>query len=96
MQVNPELRGVSFSQKADASLKRALATDPGNPRAYSLIGYNVYFTPVIFGGGAKKALPLFLKAKEKFTSFVPVLPFSPDWGKPENLQMINTCNSSKN
>lgn len=96
MQVNPEFRGMSYSQKADASLKKAAAADPGNPRAYSLMGYNLYYTPAVFGGGAKNALPLFLKAKEKFTAFVPDLPFSPVWGEAENLQMIKECNKSKN
>ncbi|HJZ41447.1 MAG TPA: hypothetical protein VJ203_13860 [Bacteroidales bacterium] len=91
MQVNPEFRGMSYSQKADASLKKVAAADPNNPRAYSLMGYNIYYTPAIFGGGAKNALPLFLKAREKFLAFVPELPFMPVWGGRENQEMINAC-----
>jgi tetratricopeptide (TPR) repeat protein len=96
LQVNPEIRGLNYSQKAEASLKKAMAADPANPRAFSLMAYNVYFTPVMFGGGAKKALSMFLKAKEKFLAFTPELPFMPNWGEAENQQMIRECNQSRN
>jgi hypothetical protein len=58
--VNPLIRGLSFSKKADVSLKKALAGDPDNPRAWSLIAFNIYYTPVPLGGGPQKALPLFI------------------------------------
>ncbi len=94
LQVNPEVRGLVYSQKADASLKKAVTANPSNPRAYMLMGYNTYYTPVLFGGGAKKALPLFLKAREKFTAFQPELSYLPSWGATENLQMIRECNQT--
>ena len=96
LQVNPQLRGLTYSQKANDSLKKAIAADPGNPRAYMLMGYNTYYTPVAFGGGAKKALPDFLKAKEKYRSFKPLLPFYPGWGETDNRQMIKMCNQPVN
>jgi tetratricopeptide (TPR) repeat protein len=91
IQVNPEFRGLTYSQKAETSLKKALVKDPGNPRAYTLMGYNVYFTPALFGGGPKNALPHFLKAREKYRAFKPFLPFYPDWGESENDRMIREC-----
>jgi hypothetical protein len=94
IQINPEMRGMSYSIKADACLKRAAAEEDGNPRAWSLMGYNIYHTPAIFGGGAEKALPLFLKAKDKYQTFRPLLPFMPVWGEPENQQMIAECRKS--
>ncbi|MFO7369686.1 MAG: hypothetical protein R6X09_05385 [Bacteroidales bacterium] len=94
LQVNPEVRALSFSQKADASLKKAVAANPSNPRAYMLMGYNTYYTPVLFGGGAKKALSLFLKAREKYHAFKPELPYLPSWGLAENQQMIRECNQA--
>jgi tetratricopeptide (TPR) repeat protein len=94
--VNPLVRGLSYSQKAEACLKKAVAADPSNPRAVTLMAYNIYFTPAMFGGGASKALPLFLKAKGKYPAFVPALPFMPDWGERENQEMINTCKKTKN
>lgn len=92
LQVNPEVRALNYSQKADASLKKALAASPSNPRVYMLMGYNTYYTPVLFGGGPKKALPLFIKAKEKYKAFKPELPYLPSWGAAENQQMIGECN----
>lgn len=94
LQVNPEVRGLTYSQKADASLKKAVAANPLNPRAYMLLGYNTYYTPVMFGGGAKKALPLFLQARDKFNIHKPELPFLPAWGAAENQQMIRECNKA--
>ena len=94
IQINPEMRGMSYSMKADACLKKAAAAEDGNPRAWSLMGYNIYHTPAIFGGGAEKALPLFLKAKDKYQTFRPLLPFMPEWGEPENQQMIAECRKS--
>jgi tetratricopeptide (TPR) repeat protein len=94
--VSPQLRGLSYSQKADGCLKKAEAADPSNPRAVTLMAYNIYFTPVIFGGGANKALPLFIKAKGKYPAFVPALPFMPGWGERENQEMISTCKKTKN
>jgi len=91
IQVNPEMRGMSYSMKADANLKKATSADDSNPRAWSLMGYNVFHTPELFGGGAKKALPLFLKAREKYKIFKPLLPFMPQWGEPENERMISEC-----
>lgn len=96
LQVNPQLRGMTLSQKANSSLKKAVASDAGNPRAYMLLGYNTYYTPTAFGGGAKKALPVFLKAREKYQSFKPLLPFYPVWGESENRQMIKICNQPAN
>ena len=96
IQVNPEMRALTYSRKADANLKQAAATDDGNPRVWSLMGYNVFHTPAVFGGGASKALPLFLKARDRFRSFKPRLPFMPVWGEPENQEMIAECNKSLN
>jgi len=96
IQVNPELRGLTYSQKAEASLKKAMAKDPGNPRAYTLMGYNVYFTPVLFGGGPKSALPHFLKAHEKYRVFKALLPYYPNWGESENQKMIRECQQAIN
>jgi len=94
LQVNPEIRGLNYSQKADASLKKAIAANPSNPRAYMLMGYNVFYTPALFGGGAKKALPLFLKARDKFNVFKPEQSYLPTWGAAENQEMIRECNQT--
>ncbi len=94
IQVNPQLRGMTYSSKAEASLNKATSADDKNPRAWSLLGYNLFFTPSLFGGGPEKALPLFEKARDKFRTFKPLMPFYPRWGEPENLHMIAECKSS--
>jgi hypothetical protein len=89
--VNGETRTISFAQKAEASLKKALDINNANPRAYFLLGCNKYYAPEFAGGGAKNALPLFIKSSEKFTSFVAASPYMPQWGEYENQQMIAEC-----
>jgi tetratricopeptide (TPR) repeat protein len=94
IQVNPQFRGMSYSSKAEASLKKATEANNKNPRAWSLMGYNFYYTPALFGGGPEKALPFFLKANDKFQTFKPLFPFYPRWGEKENKQMIAECKKS--
>jgi tetratricopeptide (TPR) repeat protein len=94
IQVNPQVRGMSYSSKAEAALKKATLANDKNPRAWSLLGYNLYYTPAFFGGGAEKALPFFIKARDKYKVFNPLMPFFPHWGEPENQQMISECNKS--
>lgn len=94
IEVNPQMRGMSYSSKAETSLKKAAEINDKNPRAWSLLGYNLFYTPVLFGGGAEKALPLFLKARDKYKVFTPVMPFYPHWGESENQQMIAECRKS--
>ena len=94
IQVNPQLRGMSYSSKAETSLKKATGADDKNPRAWSLLAYNLYFTPALFGGGPEKALPFFEKARDKYHTFKPLMSFYPHWGEPENLHMIAECRNS--
>ena len=89
--VSPMERGLEYSLKADAQIKKAEAANPEDPRAYFLYGMNVYYTPKIFGGGPEKALPLFEQAAVKFNDFVPKMKFMPHWGKQQNLDMIAKC-----
>jgi len=96
LQADPQGRTLNFAQKADASLKKAIEADSANPRAYFLMAHNVYYTPPIFKGGPKNALPVFLKAKEKYNTFKSELAFLPSWGKDQNEEMIRVCKNSKN
>jgi hypothetical protein len=89
--VSPMERGLNYALKADAEIKKAETANPNDPRPYFLYGMNIYYTPKLFGGGAVKALPLFEKAADKFNVFVPKMPFMPQWGKQQNLDMIAKC-----
>lgn len=89
--VSPRERGLEYSLKAGSQIKKAESANPDSPRAYFLNAMNVYHTPEIFGGGPKKALPLFEEAARKFDSFVPKYPFLPHWGNQQNQEMIAQC-----
>lgn len=91
IEVSPKERGLEYSMKADAEIKKAKAINSDDPRPYFLYAMNVFYTPSFFGGGAEKALPLFEQAAEKFNVFVPKMPFMPHWGKQQNLDMIEKC-----
>jgi len=91
IQVNPATRGMSYSSKAVSLLDKALKADPGNPRAVMLKAYNIYYTPALLKGGASNALPVFIKARKMFASYVPDSQISPQWGEKETLNMINIC-----
>jgi len=89
--VDPMSRGMEYSQKASVSFEKAKTLNPENPRIYYLMGQSIYYTPEAFGGGKKNALTLFVAAKEKFDKFEPVSPISPNWGKDQNQQLLETC-----
>jgi len=89
--VSPVERGLEYSQKADAEIRKAEKANPADPRPYFLYAMNVYYTPKVFGGGPEKALPLFEEAGEKFDAFVPQFPYMPHWGKQQNQDMISKC-----
>ena len=84
-------RGMQYSMMADESFEKAKELNPENPRIYYLKGQSVYYTPEAFGGGKQNALPLFKQAKEKFDKFEPATPISPNWGKEQNEQLLETC-----
>lgn len=96
LQADPQGRSISLSQKAETSLKKAIEADSTNPRAYFLMANNIYYTPPMFKGGPKNALPVFLKARDKFRNYKASLTFLPDWGQQQNEEMIKVCNSAKN
>jgi tetratricopeptide (TPR) repeat protein len=91
IQVDPMGRGMSYSQKAAASFGLAKNLNPNNPRIYFLTGQNVLHTPEMFGGGEEAACPYFLEGKEKYASFKPETPISPDWGKEFNNKLAAKC-----
>ncbi|MCZ8286070.1 MAG: hypothetical protein O9353_11510, partial [Bacteroidia bacterium] len=71
--------GGQVSKQANTAIK----LNGANPRAYLLKGRALLYTPEVFGGGAKKAKPVFDTALEKFKTFKPETEFSPLWGKDE-------------
>ena len=56
LQLHP-MRAPVYGPKAGTLLEAAAKADPDNPRAASLLGQNLYYTPEMWGGGADKARP---------------------------------------
>lgn len=86
------MRGMTYSQKAAEILEKAIEENPNNPRAIFLMAQNIYYTPKMFGGGSKNALPKFQEAKVKFENERGKEGITPKWGEKSNLRMIDACN----
>jgi len=82
---------MKYNKQIHHANETALQLDNTNPRAYLQKAQAVYYTPETFGGGAKKALPLFEVALEKFKLYTSENNLSPKWGKDITEKMINDC-----
>lgn len=78
--INVMTNGAIYAPKSAATLQKAMALDPTNPRPHYLMGQNIYFTPPQWGGGAEKAKPHLEKAKALFATFTPASDRHPNWG----------------
>ena len=76
-----------YGPKAGNILEVALNEDPTNPRAYLLMGQNLFYTPAMFGGGADKAKPFLEKAAALFAKADKTSTLQPAWGKRISDQM---------
>ena len=85
------MRGMTYSPKAAEILEKAIKENPENPRAHFLMGQNIYYTPAMFGGGSKNALPKFQKAKELFEKENGKSGIEPKWGGKSNNSMLSKC-----
>jgi tetratricopeptide (TPR) repeat protein len=82
--IDPMTRGMELMPKMNQSLDKALELNPDNPRVYFLRASMTLHMPEAYGGGAAKALPMFLMADEKFKVFKPETILSPNWGREAN------------
>ena len=90
------MRGMTFAPKAAEVLEKAIMENPENPRAFFLLAQNIYFTPSVFGGGSKNALPKFVEAKDKFAKENGKNGIDPKWGAKSNQKMIEKCSANIN
>ena len=79
--------GKIFSENMD----KAKELNAENPRIYYLQGTSKRFTPKMFGGGKKAALPYFEKASALFAKEKGDDILKPNWGKNENAYFLNDC-----
>lgn len=85
------MRGMTYSQKAAEAFEKAVKENPNNPRAQYLLGQNIYYTPKMFGGGSKNALPKFQTAKALFDKENHADSILPKWGAKSNQRMLDAC-----
>ncbi len=90
MSVDPMAR-LPFMKKAAASLDKAIALNPENPRPYYIKGQNLFFTPAAFGGGKQTARPLLELADAKFRTFKAANAMDPNWGIERNTALLQQC-----
>jgi hypothetical protein len=63
---DPENRWQKYGKIFDDNLKAAKAVNENNPHIYLLKGISTFYTPKMFGGGAKNAKTYFEKAQVKY------------------------------
>jgi len=89
--VQPAMRYKKYGDLFNENLEKAKSLQPNNPRIYYLKGNSVFYTPKMFGGGAKIALPEYEKAALLFSSESKDDVFKPYWGEKQNEEMISKC-----
>jgi tetratricopeptide (TPR) repeat protein len=83
------MMGMILAPKAVGLFERAEKLSPSSPRVLTLHGVHVLYTPVLFGGGPGKALPILLAAvKAAEAEAEPSDPWAPRWGRIESLSWL--------
>ena len=82
--VDPASRGQQYSGMSAASLQKAKAIDPENPRVLYMLAQLSFGTAQFFGSDTSEACGLNEQALEKFNAMEEIEsedPFAPSWGK---------------
>jgi tetratricopeptide (TPR) repeat protein len=75
---------MTIGGEIEASMQRAIAAAPSNPRVQLLAALNTLNKPAFVGGGADRALPLFRKSQQLFESAAaPADSTAPVWGRDD-------------
>jgi hypothetical protein len=89
--VDPLTRGMKYARESSDFIEKAKKANPNNPRVYFVKAQSLIFTPEMFGGGCKSAVPLADEAISKYKTFKPKSELSPNWGKDECIQLQKGC-----
>lgn len=90
--VDPGTRGPQLSGLAMQTFGKALAIDPNNPRALSLLSQMQLGTARFFNSPIDEACKSARTALEKFESFTSDNPLAPRWGREMTEGLIKQCN----
>ncbi|MCW3119260.1 MAG: hypothetical protein JWM28_3342 [Chitinophagaceae bacterium] len=80
--MNPATYGAKFGPRAFNYMLLAQKTNPENPRAMFLLGWEKFYTPKAYGGDKAKAKEWFTNAKQKLEINSAARAY-PHWGKTE-------------
>jgi hypothetical protein len=91
MAVIPASRYKKFGDLFNSNIEKAKKLWPENPRIYYLLGMNFFYTPKMFGGGPKNAMPYIEKAESYYTNEKTNNILKPHWGRKQNSEMLAKC-----
>ena len=89
--VDPATRGAQYAGLAMQTFAKAIALNPENPRALSLMAQMQYGTAQFFGSPATEACGTLAKALEKFETYKSDNVLAPQWGREMAEQMKSQC-----
>lgn len=95
MAVDGANRWQKYGPIFEENLKKAKELNENNPQIYYLKAVSLYFTPKFAGGGEKKALPYFEKAKEKYALMTERVISVPYWGEKQNTDFMTKIAEGK-
>ena len=87
--VNQLKRGQKYGMMATKFANEAVKLNDANPRAHFVKAQAILYTPPAFGGGEKKAKPVFELAIEKSKVFKSESALHPKWGREEAEKELN-------
>jgi tetratricopeptide (TPR) repeat protein len=92
--VDAQNRWQKYGKVFSENLDKAKEINPNNPRIYMQLGMNKYFTPAMFGGGKKAALPYLEKAKELYDKEAGGDVLKPYWGREFTMHFLGLANGT--
>jgi len=91
MAVDGEKRWKKYVPIFEENLKKAKELNADNPQIYYLNAVAKFYTPKAFGGGGKKALPYFEKAKALYPKLDKSNILIPHWGEDKTDYYMKEC-----
>ncbi len=93
--VDPQKRWQKYGKIFESNLEKAKEQNVDNPRIYFLKATSVFYTPKMFGGGAKKAMEYFEKADGLFAKEAKDDITKPYWGKEAKDEFIKLAKAEQ-
>jgi hypothetical protein len=94
MAVDGENRWKKYGPIFEENLKKAKEKNENNPHIYYLKAVSLFYTPKMFGGGDKNAMPYFEKADGMYNKLADQSIGNPHWGKKQNDYYMGVINGT--